>query len=704
MIINGRGYSAPLKRAQSCVAGLRKPPVTAGWNRTINLLPTIFNKSYLRLQSHTVTSPIALTSIADGDNMPQYGIYGTGGSNNLTIPFYDGDTDGVIYIKIRRLGDFIAEQQSTIITPYIPFYYNPSGTTQTNSAYIACVTPVNTLGDVSLSDLTENYSNGEYDDYYIVTSATLYNGAIPRSELKLNNQPTNVFPTTQYTWQTIQTNQTTVTGQGSYLIQNSIILSTLSNYRDDVPSAPTSAFQDTDYITVEQLPNEQGVFIGNGTEINTPYKTLLIGQYNEDYTRGIRIGNVKVSCDFRYNTTMFRSLEWNRSNVAYIACAFKTIDDIISYYNDWGFIATTNLSDAINLPGTDINPDYVPPGIPEIPQDVNSFPDNSSDQVEFPSVNISAATLAGCLVYNYLNALDVLKWLKSNTFYEDINRLFSNPLDAVYSFILYPFDFLNHDSDHLTSQPTTSILNVSTDIANYLINDGYNFIIEGGEYTCVPYYGNFADYAYIDYSLYIPFYGIIPLNPDDVVNHTLSVKYALDISSGGCSIFILSDGQLLRIVTGSLGQSIPITSSNNNERILNLTLSIFGAVGGVGQGIAESAVTQNPLPAIGSVVNGVKDIGATAVKNPYRQCINGKLGIDTAIYAPYDCYLILDNHYYSPPSAQKDLMGIPSNLATTLNDLTGYFSLKSVNFTSATATESEINEIVSLLQSGVYRS
>lgn len=700
MEINGHAFLANLKNAQQVATALVKPPVAQGWNRSAAFVPTFFNRGYL-IYSTVINGGSWSGVTSSVDNVDNYKIYGARLQVG-TVNIYNGESDGVLYITVRRLGDFINEIGADIITPFIPFYFNPSQTERVNSPWVACETPVNTLGNVTYSDLAENYLNGEYDDYYIVTSAKLFTGNVPRSEFRVNNLNTFVTPMTFYSWTTIQTNNMTITGSGNYAMSNGIHLYTLSAWTPQSNSFPGNCFNACDFMTVTTPPTEEGIWTGNGIEINTPYKTLLIGKYNDDFNRGIRIGSRKVSCDFRYKTTMFCSLEWNTTRVAYLACAFPTIDDIIKYYNDWGIRASTNLDDVIN--NGDVDPEYIAPGVPDTPPDIQSFPDNSSDPVTFPTVNITAATLAGCMVYDYTKAKSVLDWLRSNTFFQDINRLFNNPIDAIYSFLLYPFDIVAHDTTHVTESPTTSILNVSTDISTYLIDGGYNFTLNGGEYYYTPYYGNFADYAFVDYSIYIPFFGIAPLSPDDVVGHLLAVKYAFDISSGACTIFLTSDGQLLRILNGSLAQAIPIISSNNNERILNLTLSALGAVGGIGKGIAESVATQNPLPALTSVGDAVMDVGKTAINNPYRQAISGRLGVDTAFYAPYNCYLIINNHYYSPAAAQNPQMGTPSNYSVTLNDLTGYFSVKSVNLVSTTATKQEIEIIKTLLISGVYRS
>ena len=695
---DGNRWLANFKNATKLATAIRKPPVAAGWNRTNTFTPLYFNSSFLAYRN-VLSNNTPSVDTNDSDSV-EYRIYGTkNGSPNL----YSGD-DGVIYLKIRRLGDIINEISANLVVPFIPFFSNPNNSDFYNQPYARCITPVKTLGNVNYEDLAENFLAGEYDDYYVVTSANWYFGSAPR-QLFTNGYSfaCEVYPCTFYNWRTIFTNQKTVDGNGEYNISAGIRYGYMTSVTEQANSFGTHGMLNGDFMT-QNGRNDDGLYIGNGVEIDTPYKQLLIGKFDMDgnFNRGVIFGDTSVSCDFRYSTTMFHSLIWNTTGVAFVACAFPSIQSIIDYYNDWGFRATTDLDEAINSDNPDSG--YIPPGVPTTPPVVESFPDNSSDTVEFPKVNITANTLTGCMVYNYSSALEVLKWLKSNTFFNDINRLFSNPLEAVYSFLLYPFDIVNHDSNNVEPSTITSILNVSTDIPNYLIKNGYNFIIDGGEYFYMPYYGNFADYAFVDYSLYIPFCGIVSLNPDDVVNKTLSIKYALNISSGEATVFLLSDGQLLRIFTASLAQSIPIIASNNNERILNITLSALGNIGNVGKGIATSVATQNPLPALSSVGEGILDTGKTILENPYRQTITGKLGVDTAIYAPYDCYLIIDNHYYSPPSQQSQLQGVPSISGTTINDLTGYFSVKSVDITSTTATVSELSEIEQILKSGVYRS
>lgn len=674
------------------------------WIKATNLTPHLYNSTYVANPKSNISFFGGLTEHMIPNALSVYGI-GSGNPEITQDKLYTL-TNPIIFYALMKFKDFKSNFANyyDVYSPYISIFGRADRPLNDRTGGAVMLPVIDIMGNPAINYATNNI----YDDYFVIVTQKIFDGeTTPRTELSTGslNIPSQIvvpydFSNVKYKDGVNDNNRLYIVGRADYYTTersfNSIRTSSFNSYiAVNGVNFPMDGFATvTNYMSTSDRPLLQGYYYST----EKPYVPLVAGQLASLWDTGNYYYNCQI-VNSPYNDIAI----FNRPiSTGYRVCLFESENDVLKWYNDFGFKATNNLDEAIN--SEIVDPDYTPPGVPDVPPDIESFPDNSSDPITFPAVNITAATLAGCMVYDYTKAKSVLDWLRSNTFFQDINRLFNNPIDAVYSFLLYPFDVVAHDTAHVTESATTSILNVSTDIATYLIDGGYNFTLDGGEYYYTPYYGNFADYAFVDYSIYIPFFGIAPLNPDDVVGHTLAVKYAFDISSGACSIFLTSDGQLLRILTGSLAQAIPIISSNNNERILNLTLSALGAVGGVGKGIAESVATQNPLPALTSVGDAITDVGKTVISNPYRQAISGRLGVDTSFYAPYNCYLIINNHYYSPAAAQKAQMGAPSNYSVSLNDLTGYFSVKSIDVSSTTATVAELNEIEGLLKTGVYRS
>lgn len=78
-------------------------------------------------------------------------------------------------------------------------------------------------------------------------------------------------------------------------------------------------------------------------------------------------------------------------------------------------------------------------------------------------------------------------------------------------------------------------------------------IIDGGSITFEPHYKNSNDYNPIECILYLPFTKEVSLNINDIINHTINIKYNIDLLSGATTIIVSNENN--EIYTGQFNIS-----------------------------------------------------------------------------------------------------------------------------------------------------
>ena len=66
-------------------------------------------------------------------------------------------------------------------------------------------------------------------------------------------------------------------------------------------------------------------------------------------------------------------------------------------------------------------------------------------------------------------------------------------------------------------------------------------LIDGGSITVEPHYNNSNDYSPIECILYLPFTKEVNLNINDIINHTINIKYNIDLLSGTTTIIVSNE-------------------------------------------------------------------------------------------------------------------------------------------------------------------
>ena len=82
-------------------------------------------------------------------------------------------------------------------------------------------------------------------------------------------------------------------------------------------------------------------------------------------------------------------------------------------------------------------------------------------------------------------------------------------------------------------------------------------------------HGDFRNFVNTTITVYLPFCGTVELNPSDVVGYRISLKYSIDLMSGGCTacIYLHRKGAEFMIAnkSGNIGILMPITATNAGQ-------------------------------------------------------------------------------------------------------------------------------------------
>lgn len=345
-------------------------------------------------------------------------------------------------------------------------------------------------------------------------------------------------------------------------------------------------------------------------------------------------------------------------------------------------------------------------GLPDNPtDDTPGSGDNTSDNVVYPTPQyVPNATVYDRYFLTPNQIPDVKTFLFSETFIDNIKRLWTNPAEYVISLCCYPFDVAA--TGLTTTETVLSIGGVSSSVnASALIDKGVPYFYGGSVYVDA-YYGSYLDYEpYTSIDIYIPYIGVRPLNVSQVVGHRLTIGYYIDLNTQQITALIGLDGNagnLGQVVTqfvGSIGVQTPLSGTSAQDMIRNVVTQTAGLITGVGA-IAGGIASANPaLFASGAAGVGNALLGGNTTAPSYY----GSLSPVSGLYTPQTAYLIINRPRQALPSAYQNQQGFSSNYSGTVAAFTGYLECLSVNMPSAdTMTDSEHDEIIALMKGGIY--
>lgn len=358
--------------------------------------------------------------------------------------------------------------------------------------------------------------------------------------------------------------------------------------------------------------------------------------------------------------------------------------------------------------------------------------DRSSDTISVPTLPTLNATDAGFVTLykpNLNTMIELAKRLWSPNVIDLVSQLFGDPMDLVIGLGIVP---VNAPATR-TSSPSIGPIVIPLVIPVY---DSQYYQHDCGSIEVREFWGSAFDYApYTKISIYLPYVGVRELDTDEVMGHTVGVKYHVDLFGGAIMAFVTVDGSVRYQFAGNCMQQIPVGKADYNQLVQNL-INIACVVGaGIASSGASAAASvaaaetseaaagagmtlgaanagtafQGEIMGMSTMANWNGDHGkqlsactmdAVMTSKP-RVERTGSLSATTGQLGVQTPYLIISRAEQCLPTNYKRYRGYPSNITARLGDLSGYTEVESIRLNDLAATQPEIVEIYDMLKKGV---
>lgn len=221
------------------------------------------------------------------------------------------------------------------------------------------------------------------------------------------------------------------------------------------------------------------------------------------------------------------------------------------------------------------------------------------------------------------------------------------------------------------------------------------FTVDCGSITFNPVCGDtFLDYApYSKFSIFLPYVGTKTLDANDVVGHTISVKYRGDCVTGGLVCYLKRDGTIIAEFAGNCALNLPLSADSWGQTISGGLSVVAGAVGGAVTGGAAGAAAG----AVTSAASVATNPSVLAPQVEYTGAVAGGSG-HMGSQKPF---ILREAVRFHSTSHFNTVTGYPSFYYRKLGDCTGFTQVVDVHMDGLSATGAELTEIESLLKGGV---
>lgn len=349
-------------------------------------------------------------------------------------------------------------------------------------------------------------------------------------------------------------------------------------------------------------------------------------------------------------------------------------------YPIWGII--DNVLEQINPTDSDpYNPNGQPAG--------GGGEDQNSDEMQDETLpTISASDTGFVTLYkpsiSQMNALASYMWGTLDL--EVFKKIFANPMDVILGLSILPGIVPSGGSS------TVKVGNIDTGISMTKVGNQY-VKFNCGSVSIKKKWGAFLDYSpFTKAFIYLPFIGVQPIDADEIMGKTVSVSYNIDVLSGGCCAFIKVDNTTLYSYIGQCACSVPVTSrdwSTMINGVLGAVSSVTGTIGNIASGNVAGAVS-----GIASVAQNVMGAKPSYQRSGSMGGMGGMMGIKTP-------YIIIERPVQAVPGYQNHIIGYPSFITRLIGDFKGYTEIEQCHLENIPCTKDEMNEIESILKSGV---
>lgn len=339
--------------------------------------------------------------------------------------------------------------------------------------------------------------------------------------------------------------------------------------------------------------------------------------------------------------------------------------------------------------------------------------DNTNDQIDFPTLptfDVQSTGFISLWKPTIVQLTELYSFLWDSDISTTLKKLFNEPMNAIFSLGIVPVDPVTQGTRRLT------IGHVDTEIDMESIQKQFA-TFDFGSIDINEYYGAAWDYSpYTHASIYLPYIGVQPVDIDDIMNCTLTLRYNIDILTGTTIALLKCTRKgrdnldaVMYEWQGNCVTHCPITAGNWSEIMSSvITLGAMTGlaltqpiVGSIGSAIGSSAAAEyaqgknlvNPTMAMYGALN--------VLGSKVHVQRGGRLDMSAGAMSMQKAFVILNRPVSGIPRGWNKFAGYPSLKIKTLGSQEGFVSVGAIKLDGLKATSAEISELDTILKSGV---
>ena len=278
-----------------------------------------------------------------------------------------------------------------------------------------------------------------------------------------------------------------------------------------------------------------------------------------------------------------------------------------------------------------------------------------------------------------LSQLGAFLW--SGNIFDSFSLVNSNPIENIISCKDIPFS-IDGGSDKIIK-----LGNVDTGVNGEKVNTNFSEI-KIGSIVIPKKYNNFLDLApYTKVTIYLPYIGFKELDVTQIMGKSITVKYAVDVITGGCIAEIFCNATRLYEFSGQVGIDIPITASNRAQ---------------VEAGYISNAVSGGADLVTGDVL-GASETMLSSAFSKYHYSSTSAPSPSCVASVNRTCYIVIDRPTYDNLKVFNHTRGRMCNLSKKIGNLKGFTVCDShIDLSGIVAKKKKKDEIIKILSSGFF--
>lgn len=389
---------------------------------------------------------------------------------------------------------------------------------------------------------------------------------------------------------------------------------------------------------------------------------------------------------------------------------------------DWQIVGNTVDPDTNGYTESD-KPIYIPPD----PDDRDKIGDNIGFRFSFPASAATGLYTMYALRAAHMGQLGAKLWSSigdsATNFWQNLQMAIgaygetgsadiSQILEYFTSLRVYPFalaslpGFSGAGTGSIRVGTGKTALDLSGGGAgNVGVMGDFTGIIDAGAVVVPYHYDDFRDIDGVTVSVYLPYIGTQTLNAADVLGCTLSLTYAVDLTTGSCVAYLLCSGggmyYPIGIYSGTIGADIPLTATQGNRLFTRQLSSAIGDISSLVSGKLIPDSVGAGMTAISKMQSAANALTSGGLTPP---SLGGGGANFAGFGAPQTAYLQIRRHKYAYtgrtfPASQ---LGRRTSGVQYLGALSGYTVCENVDVSGIPAPADVQRDIKNMLESGVY--